>query len=97
MFPFIIPLFISDQITSFMLKSPAIIIFAEVLARSTRRSRGIRVASAIEFSVCVCSLYVTNFLILLQHNIRPSSRDCSPCAMEFAAGVILKRHVPPEL
>ena len=55
-------------------------------------------ASAIEFSVClsVClsvgSLYVTNFLILLQHNIRLLSRNCSPCAIEFAAGVNLKRH-----
>ena len=43
---------------------------------------GIRVASAVEFSVClsVGSLYVTNFLILLQHNIRLPSRNCGPCA-----------------
>ena len=51
-------------------------------------------ASAIEFSVClsVGSLYVTNFLILLQHNIRPPSRNCDMCATEFAAGVNLMRH-----
>ena len=55
-------------------------------------------ASAIEFSVCpsvclfVCSPYVTNFLILLQHNIRPLSHNCGPCAIEFVAGMNLKTH-----
>ena len=56
---------------------------------------GIRVASVIEFSMCsLCVLigYVTNFLILLQHNIRPQSRNCGPCAIEFVAGVNLKTH-----
>ena len=47
-------------------------------------------------SLCVClsvgSLYVTNFLILLQHNIRPPSWNCDPCATEFASGVNLRRH-----
>ena len=48
--------------------------------------RGVRVASVIEFSVClsVClwsvCLFSSNFLILLQHNIRPLSRNCIPCA-----------------
>ena len=41
------------------------------------------------FSVCLFSL---NFRILLQHNIRPPSRDCSPCTIEFAASVNLKTH-----
>ena len=50
-------------------------------------------------SVCVCvcmfslcSLYITNFLILLQHNIRPLSCDCSPCTIKFMASVNLKTH-----
>ena len=53
---------------------------------------GIRVASVNAFSVClsVCSLYVTNFLILLQHNIRPPSPNCDMCAI--AARVNLRRH-----
>ena len=49
-------------------------------------------AYAIEFSVSVGSLYVTNFLILLQHNIRPLSQNCDMCAPEFAARVNLRRH-----
>ena len=55
---------------------------------------GIRVASVIAFSVClsVCSLYVTNFLILLQHNIRPPSPNCDVCATKFVVGVNLRRH-----
>ena len=60
---------------------------------------GIRVASVIAFSVClsVCFLcvllgYVTNFLILLQHNIRLLSRNCDMCAPEFVARVNLRRH-----
>ena len=54
-------------------------------------------ASAIEFSVClsVCSPYVTNFLTILQHNIRPPSRNCSAYTIEFAAGVNLKTHFDP--
>ena len=51
---------------------------------------GIRVASVIEFSVC--SLYVTNFLILLQHNIRPPSWNFDMCATEFVARVNLRRY-----
>ena len=45
-------------------------------------------------SVClsVCSLYVTNFLILLQHNIRPLSPNWDMCATEFVARVNLRRH-----
>ena len=45
-------------------------------------------------SVCVSvgSLWVTNFLILLQDNIRQLSRNCGPCAIEFAAAVNLNRH-----
>jgi len=31
-------------------------------------------------SLSVCSPCVTNFLILLQHNIRPPSCNCIPCA-----------------
>ena len=56
---------------------------------------GIRVASVIEFSfssLCVLLEYVTNFLILLQHNIRPPSPNCDMCATKFAAGVNLSRH-----
>ena len=51
-------------------------------------------ASAVEFSVTmsVCSLYVTNFLILLQHNIWLPSRDFNECTIKFAAGVNLKTH-----
>ena len=51
-------------------------------------------ASVIAFSVClsVCSLYVTNFLILLQHNIRPLSPNGDLCATELAARVNLRRH-----
>ena len=64
-----------------------------LLARSPRRSTGIRVASVIEFSVCLCvCLFSSNFLILLQYNIRPPSRDCSPCTIKFAASVNLKTH-----
>ena len=50
-------------------------------------------AFSIEFSVClfVGSPYVTNFLILLQHNIRPPSHNCDPCATELAVGVNLSR------
>ena len=40
----------------------------------------------------VGSLYVTNFLILLQHNIRPPSRNCNVCATKFVAGVNLRRY-----
>ena len=40
----------------------------------------------------VGSLYVTNFLILLQHNIRPQSRNCNVCATKFVVGVNLRRH-----
>ena len=53
------------------------------------------VASLIEFSVLpgsVLCIYVTNFLILLQHNIRPLSRNCDVCANEFVARVNLRRH-----
>ena len=50
----------------------------------------IRVVSVIEFSVC--SLWVTNFLILLQYNIRPPDLNCNLCALEFVAGVNLRRH-----
>ena len=55
---------------------------------------GIRVAFVIAFSVClyVLCIYVTFFLILLQHNIRPLSPNCNMCATEFVAGVNLKRH-----
>ena len=59
---------------------------------------GIRVVSVIAFSVymsvCmyVCSLYVTTFLILLQHNIRPLSRNCDMCDLKFAPRVNLRRH-----
>jgi len=59
-----------------------------------RRSTGIRVASVIEFSVClfpVC-LFSSFFLILLQHNIRRPSRNCIPCAPKFAPGVNLNKH-----
>ena len=55
-------------------------------------------ASAIEFYFCLsvypslCSLCVTNFLILLQHNIRPPSLNCDVCALAFAARVNLRRH-----
>ncbi len=51
-------------------------------------------ASVIEFSVrmYVCSLYVKNFLILLQLKISPPSPNCDACATEFAAGANLRRH-----
>ena len=69
-------------------------IWEQILARSPQRSTGIRVASVIEFSLCLFSvcLFSSNFLILLQHNIRPPSCDCSPCTIEFVAGVNLKTH-----
>ena len=40
----------------------------------------------------VGSLYVTNFLILFQHNIRPMSPNCDVCATEFVVGVNPRRH-----
>ena len=53
-------------------------------------------ASVIEFSVLcgfsVYSLWVTNFLILPQYNIRPPSLNCDLCALEFVARVNLRRH-----
>ena len=53
-------------------------------------------ASVIEFSVLysLCALlgWVTNFLILLQHNIRPLSPNWDVGVPEFAAGVNLRRH-----
>ena len=53
-------------------------------------------ASAIAFSVCLfsvlCSLCVTFFLILLQHNIRLSDPNYNVCGLEFAAGVNIRRH-----
>ena len=66
----------------------------EVIGPLNPAIHGTRVASVIEFSMCVsvCSLYVTNFLILLQHNIRLPSRNCGLCAIEFAAGMNLKTH-----
>ena len=36
--------------------------------------------------------YVTFFLILLQYNIRPPSPNCNVCALEFTAGVNLRRY-----
>ena len=56
---------------------------------------GIRVASSIAISVCmcVCSHWLGyKFSNSLQHNIRPQSRNCNPCANEFVAGVNLRRH-----
>ena len=56
---------------------------------------GIRVASSIAISVCmcVCSHWLgSKFSNSLQHNIRPPSRNCEPCATEFAAGVNLRGH-----
>ena len=60
----------------------------------------IRVASVIELSVCsLCVLcvfslagWVTNFLNLLQHNIRPLSRNCDMCATKFATIENKRRH-----
>ena len=44
-------------------------------------------------SLSICSLYVvTNFLILLQHNIRPPSPNCDMCDAKFVARVNLRRH-----
>ena len=37
-------------------------------------------------------LYGTNFLILLQYNIRPPDPNCDICDPEFAARVNLRRH-----
>ena len=37
-------------------------------------------------------LYVTNFLILLQYNIRPPDPNCDVCDPEFVARVNLRRH-----
>ena len=37
-------------------------------------------------------LYVTNFLILLQYNIRPPDPNCDLYALEFRARVNLERH-----
>ena len=56
---------------------------------------GIRVASSIAFSVCVCvcSHWLGyKFSNSLQHNIRPPSRNSNACATKFAAGVNLRRH-----
>ena len=56
---------------------------------------GIRVASSIAISVCmcVCSHWLGyKFSNSLQHNIRPPSRNCNPCAPKFAVGVNLRRH-----
>ena len=56
---------------------------------------GIRVASAIAFSVCLFSVlcvYVCYiFLMLLQYNIRPLDPNCDVCDPEFAAGLNLRR------
>ena len=55
----------------------------------------IRVGSVITFSVlCMCVFlgFVTFFLILLQYDIRPLDSNCDVCALEFAAGVNLRRH-----
>ena len=51
--------------------------------------QGIRVASVIEFSVClsVCGCVLGKF-----SNFWPPSRDCSMCTIEFAVGVNLKTH-----
>ena len=57
--------------------------------------RRIRLATVIAFSVlCMCVLlgFVIFFLILLQYNIRPLDLNCDVCALEFAAGVNLRRH-----
>ena len=35
---------------------------------------------------------MTNFLILLQYNIRPPDPNCDMCALKFAARVNLRRH-----
>ena len=44
-------------------------------------------------SLSVCSPWVCyKFSNSLQHNIRPLSRNCDPCATKFAAGVNLRRH-----
>ena len=40
----------------------------------------------------VGSPYVTNFLILLQYNIRPPSSNCDQFATKFVFGVNLRRH-----
>ena len=71
-----------------------------LLARSTQHSivMAIRVASVIGFSVCLFSviffliLYITNFLILLQYNIRVPYPNCNVSDPEFAPGVNLRRH-----
>ena len=42
--------------------------------------------------MCVLFGCVTFFLILLQCNIRPPDPNCDVCALEFAAGVNLRRH-----
>ena len=52
-------------------------------------------ASVIAFSVlCMCALlgFVTFFLIQLQYDIRLPDPNCNVCALEFAAGVNLRRH-----
>ena len=56
--------------------------------------RGIGVASVIAFSLClyVLYMYVTNFLILLQHNIRQPSPNCNVCATKFVARGNIRRH-----
>ena len=51
--------------------------------------QGIRVASVIEFSVC---LSVCLSVLIKFSNFWPPSRDCSACTIEFAVGVNLKTH-----
>ena len=54
---------------------------------------GIRVASVIAFSVCMFSVAMLHFvLILLQYDIRPPDPDCNVCTLKFVAGVNLRRH-----
>ena len=90
-------MFCENEITLYMNNTLHSYTFVFILAQSwCSISREIGGDSVIVFSVLcvfsVCSPYITNFLILLQHNIRPLSCNCNPCATEFVVGVNLRRH-----
>ena len=68
------------------------IMYLVLLARSTRRSIGIGVASVIGFSVCS----VIFFLILLWYNIWPPHHELQCIYPVFAVRVKLRRHIKAE-
>ena len=81
-----------------VLCAPSLVIIVQlrIIGLLNPAIHGIRGASVIEFSVwslwVLCIYVCYKFSNSLQHNIRPLSRNCNPCATEFVAGVNLRRH-----